>query len=196
MADMVGLDLGWRARKMMGGSNDVTARITDELCELGRYGQKNGKGYYQYKDGDRTPLLDSVADEVIAKVRDELGYATKSFSDEEVLKRCIYPLVNIGAKLLEEGHALRASDIDTVYVNGYGFPSYVGGPMWYADVQGLPAVLSDIERFYEETGDDVWQPADLLRTLVRDGKNFASLVYLFSRLILYNLFDSSPTLGF
>ncbi len=176
MADMVGLDLGWRARKMMGGSNDVTARITDELCELGRYGQKNGKGYYQYKDGDRTPLLDSVADEVIAKVRDELGYATKSFSDEEVLKRCIYPLVNIGAKLLEEGHALRASDIDTVYVNGYGFPSYVGGPMWYADVQGLPAVLSDIERFYDETGDDVWRPAELLRTLVRDEKNFASLV--------------------
>ena len=175
MADMVGLDLGWRARKMMGGSNDVTARIPDELCELDRYGQKNGKGYYQYKEGDRKPLPDPIADDVIARVREELGYATKVFSDEEVLKRCIYPLVNIGAKLLEEGHALRAGDIDTVYVNGYGFPAYVGGPMWFADVQGLDNVLADIERFHEETGDDVWQPADLLRSLVREGKNFASL---------------------
>ena len=175
MADMVGLDLGWRARKMMGGSNDVTARIPDELCELDRYGQKNGKGYYQYKEGDRKPLPDPIADDVIARVREELGYATKAFSDEEVLKRCIYPLVNIGAKLLEEGHALRAGDIDTVYVNGYGFPAYVGGPMWFADVQGLDNVLADIERFHEETGDDVWQPAGLLRSLVREGKSFASL---------------------
>ena len=92
-----------------------------------------------------------------------------------MLKRCIYPLVNIGAKLLEEGHALRAGDIDTVYVNGYGFPAYVGGPMWFADVQGLDNVLADIERFHEETGDDVWQPANLLRSLVREGKSFASL---------------------
>ena len=175
MADMVGLDLGWRARKMMGGSNDVTARIPDELCELDRYGQKNGEGYYRYKEGDRTPVPDPVVDEVIARVREELGYASKSFSDDEVLKRCIYPLVNIGAKLLEEGHALRAGDIDTVYVNGYGFPSYLGGPMWYADVQGLDGVLADIERFYEETGDDVWRPAELLHSLVKDGKNFASL---------------------
>jgi len=175
MADMVGLDLGWRARKMTGGSNDVTARIPDELCELDRYGQKNGRGYYQYKEGDRTPIPDPLADEVINKVRGELGYVSKSFSDEEILKRCIYPLVNIGAKLMEEGYALRAGDIDTVYVNGYGFPSYIGGPMWYADAQGLPDVLTDIERFYEESGDDVWQPAELLCRLVREGKNFASL---------------------
>ena len=175
MADMVGLDLGWRARKMTGGSNDVTARIPDELCELDRYGQKNGRGYYQYKEGDRTPIPDPLADEVINKVRGELGYVSKSFSDEEILKRCIYPLVNIGAKLMEEGYALRAGDIDTVYVNGYGFPSYIGGPMWYADAQGLPDVLTDIERFYEESGDDVWQPAELLCRLVRVGKNFASL---------------------
>ena len=175
MADMVGLDLGWRARKMTGGSNDVTARIPDELCELDRYGQKNGRGYYQYKEGDRTPIPDPLADEVINKVRGELGYVSKSFSDEEILKRCIYPLVNIGAKLMEEGYAFRAGDIDTVYVNGYGFPSYIGGPMWYADAQGLPDVLTDIERFYEESGDDVWQPAELLCRLVREGKNFASL---------------------
>ena len=82
--------------------------MPDELCELGRYGQKNGKGYYQYKEGDRTPLPDPIADEVIARIREELGYVGRSFSDKEVLKRCIYPLVNIGAKLLEEGHALRA----------------------------------------------------------------------------------------
>lgn len=175
MNDMVGLDLGWRARKMMGGTNEVTARIPDELCELGRYGQKNGKGYYRYEEGDRTPLPDPEADAVIAKVSEDLGYTRKDFSDDEILKRCMYPLVNIGAKLLQEGHALRAGDIDTVYVNGYGFPTYVGGPMWFADTQGLDNVLADIERFYEETGEDVWQPADLLRKLVAEGKNFASL---------------------
>ncbi len=175
MNDMVGLDLGWRARKMMGGSNEVTARIPDELCELGRYGQKNGKGYYQYSEGDRTPRPDPEADAVIAKVSEDLGYARRDFSDDEILKRCMYPLVNIGARLLEEGHALRAGDIDTVYVNGYGFPTYVGGPMWFADSQGLDNVLADMERFFKETGDEVWKPSDLLKTLVSEGKNFASL---------------------
>ena len=175
MNDMVGLDLGWRARKMMGGSNEVTARIPDELCELGRYGQKNGKGYYQYAEGDRTPRPDPEADAVIAKVSEDLGYTRRDFSDDEILKRCMYPLVNIGAKLLEEGHALRAGDIDTVYVNGYGFPTYVGGPMWFADTQGLDNVLADMERFFEETGDEVWEPSDLLKKLVSEGKNFASL---------------------
>ena len=175
MNDMVGLDLGWRARKMMGGSNEVTARIPDALCELGRYGQKNGKGYYQYVEGDRTPRPDPEADEVIRKVASELGYPPKTFTDEEIRKRCLYPLINIGAKLLEEGHALRASDIDTVYVNGYGFPTYVGGPMWYADTQGLANVLADIKRFHAETGDDVWKPAPLLEKLVAEGKTFAQL---------------------
>ncbi|MDP5059585.1 MAG: 3-hydroxyacyl-CoA dehydrogenase NAD-binding domain-containing protein [Pseudomonadales bacterium] len=175
MNDMVGLDLGWRARKMMGGSNEVTARIPDALCELGRYGQKNGKGYYQYAEGDRTPRPDPEADEVIRKVASELGYPPKTFTDEEIRKRCLYPLINIGAKLLEEGHALRASDIDTVYVNGYGFPTYVGGPMWYADTQGLASVLADIKRFHAETGDDVWKPAPLLEKLVAEGKTFAQL---------------------
>jgi len=175
MNDMVGLDLGWRARKMVGGSNEVTARIPDELCELGRYGQKNGKGYYRYEEGNRTPLADPEADAVITRVAEELGYTPKDFSDEEILKRCMYPLVNIGAKLLEEGHALRAGDIDTVYVNGYGFPTHVGGPMWFADSQGLDKVLADMERFFEETGDDVWKPSDLLKKLAGEGKNFASL---------------------
>ena len=175
MNDMVGLDLGWRARKMMGGTNEVTARIPDELCELDRYGQKNGKGYYQYAEGDRTPRPDPEADAVIAKVSEDLGYTRRDFSDDEIMKRCMYPLVNIGAKLLEEGHALRAGDIDTVYVNGYGFPTYVGGPMWFADTQGLHNVLADMERFFEETGDEVWKPSDLLKKLVSEGKNFASL---------------------
>ncbi|MBT3710225.1 MAG: 3-hydroxyacyl-CoA dehydrogenase, partial [Gammaproteobacteria bacterium] len=151
------------------------ARIPDEHCELGRYGQKNGKGYYQYAEGDRTPRPDPIADEVVAKVAKDSGLKQKAFSDDEILKRCIYPLVNIGAKLLEEGHALRAGDIDTVYVNGYGFPTYVGGPMWFADTQGLDTVLADIERFYDETGDAVWQPSELLKKLVAEGKTFASL---------------------
>jgi 3-hydroxyacyl-CoA dehydrogenase len=160
---------------MVGGSNEITARIPDELCELGRYGQKNGKGYYQYAEGDRTPRPDPIADEVVAKVAKDSGLKQKAFSDDEILKRCIYPLVNIGAKLLEEGHALRAGDIDTVYVNGYGFPTYVGGPMWFADAQGLDTVLADIERFYDETGDAVWQPSELLKKLVAEGKTFASM---------------------
>ncbi len=175
MADMVGLDLGWRARKMMGGSNEITARIPDELCELGRYGQKNGKGYYRYEEGDRTPIPDEEANAVILRVSEELGYTRREFSDEEILKRCMYPLVNIGARLLEEGHALRAGDIDTVYVNGYGFPTYIGGPMWYADKQGLGNVLADIRRFHEESGDEVWKPAALLERLVAEGRTFASL---------------------
>ena len=175
MNDMVGLDLGWRARKMMGGSNEVTARIPDELCELGRYGQKNGKGFYQYAEGDRTPRPDPEADAIIAKVSADLGYTRRDFSDDEILKRCMYPLINIGAKLLEEGHALRAGDIDTVYVNGYGFPTFVGGPMWFADTQGLENVLADMERFFEETGDEVWKPSGLLKKLVSEGKSFSSL---------------------
>ncbi|MDE0757274.1 MAG: 3-hydroxyacyl-CoA dehydrogenase NAD-binding domain-containing protein [Pseudomonadales bacterium] len=175
MADMVGLDLGWRARKMRGGSNEVTSRIPDELCELGRYGQKNGLGYYRYEQGSRVPIADSTADEVIARVSEELGYQRKFFSDKEILKRCIYPLINIGAKLLEEGHALRAGDIDTVYVNGYGFPTHVGGPMWFADAQGLDKVLADIKRFYDETGADIWKPAALLSQLAAEGKTFTSL---------------------
>ena len=175
MADMVGLDLGWRARKMRGGSNEITARIPDALCELDRYGQKNGLGYYRYEAGDRTPIVDPIALEVIEKVSDDLGYARKQFTEDEILKRCIYPLVNIGAQLLDEGHALRAGDIDTVYVNGYGFPTHVGGPMWFADAQGLSSVLADIRRFYEETGDEAWKPAPLLERLVAEGKTFASL---------------------
>jgi len=175
MADMVGLDLGWRARKMQGGSNEITARIPDALCELDRYGQKNGLGYYRYEAGSRAPIPDPVSLEVIERVSGDLGYKRKAFSDDEILKRCIYPLVNIGAQLLDEGHALRAGDIDTVYVNGYGFPSHIGGPMWFADAQGLDQVLSDIRRFHEETGDDAWKPAPLLERLVAEGKSFASL---------------------
>ena len=160
---------------MVGGSNEITARIPDELCEAGRYGQKNGKGYYLYEEGSRRPLPDPEADEIIQRVAKEAGYVSKTFSDEEIRKRCIYALINVGAKLLEEGHALRAGDIDTVYVNGYGFPAFVGGPMWYADQEGLSSVLADIERFYAETGDESWKPAELLRQLAAEGKNFASL---------------------
>jgi 3-hydroxyacyl-CoA dehydrogenase len=174
MADMVGLDLGWRARKMAGGSNDVTARVPDALCELGRYGQKNGKGYYLYKEGDRTPQQDPVAEEVIRKVCKELNMPTKEFSDEEILKRCIYPLINIGANILEDGMALRPSDIDTVYLNGYGFPAYTGGPMWYADQVGLDNILKDLERFHADLG-EFWKPSPLIVRLVAEGKNFASL---------------------
>lgn len=174
MADMVGLDLGWRARKMVGGSNEITVRVGDELCELGRYGQKNGKGYYRYEAGSRSPLPDPEADEVVRRVAEASGIPQKTFTDDEIRKRCLYPLINIGAQLLEEGHALRAGDIDTVYVNGYGFPAHVGGPMWFADQQGLANVLADLNRFYAETGDEAWRPAALLEQLVADGQTFAN----------------------
>ena len=111
---------------------------------------------------------------MIKKVCADLGLETKEFTDEEILKRCIYPLINIGANILEDGMALRPSDIDTVYLNGYGFPAYTGGPMWYADQVGLENIVKDLETFHAELG-DFWEPSPLLRRLVAEGKTLASL---------------------
>ena len=170
MADLVGLDLGWRARKMAGGSNEITARITDAICEQGHYGQKNGKGYYEYAEGSRVGTPSADVEELIVKVSKELGIQRRDIGDEEILDRCMLPLVNIGAKILDEKMAIRASDIDIVYINGYGFPQWRGGPMFYGSSRGLDQVLARLQEFEAAHG-DFWQPAKLIEQLVKEGKN-------------------------
>lgn len=178
MNDLVGLDLGWRARKLSGMAPDdvpITARVADKLCELERFGQKTNRGYYIYPEGSRAGQADPEVVEIVEQTSAELGITRRPIDDEEVLKRCLYPLINEGAKILEDGIAIRPCDIDIVYINGYGFPEVTGGPMFWADQQGLDNILADIKKFQEEYGGDVWEPAPLLERLVAEGKNFASL---------------------
>jgi 3-hydroxyacyl-CoA dehydrogenase len=178
MNDLVGLDLGWRARKLAGVAPEdvpITARVADKLCELGRYGQKTSRGYYIYPEGSRAGQPDPEVVALVEETSRELGIERHSISDEEVLKRCLYPLINEGARILEEGIAIRPCDIDIVYINGYGFPEVTGGPMFWADQQGLDQVLADIKRFGEIYGGPAWEPAPLLEKLVAEGKGFASL---------------------
>ncbi len=177
MNDLVGLDLGWRARKMSGMKPEdvpMTARVVDKLCELGRFGQKTNAGYYRYAEGSRQGTPDPDVANLIVATSKELGIARREIGDEEVLKRCLYPLINIGAQLLESGVALRASDIDVVYVYGYGFPKYRGGPMYYADQIGLDGIYQDVLKFHQEYG-EAWKPSPLLARLAKAGKTFASL---------------------
>ncbi len=169
MNDLVGLDLGWRARKLSGMKPEdvpITARVADKLCELERFGQKNG--------GSRAGTPDPEVVELIEQTSAELGIKRRKIDDDEVLKRCLYPLVNEGCRILEDGIALRASDIDIVYLNGYGFPEVTGGPMFWAEQQGLANVLADIEKFHAEYG-DAWRPSELLKRLVAEGKGFSSI---------------------
>ena len=175
MNDLVGLDLGWRARKMGGvadADKPLTAVVPDRLCDLGRYGQKTNAGFYRYAEGSRQGQPDPEVAELIERTSAELGIERREIEDDEVLKRCLYPLVNIGAQLLDDGIALRASDIDVVYVYGYGFPKYRGGPMYYADQVGLDAVYRDIVSFHQLYG-DAWRPAPLLKRLAEEGGSFA-----------------------
>jgi 3-hydroxyacyl-CoA dehydrogenase len=177
MNDLVGLDLGWRARKLSGVKPEdvpITARVADKLCEMERFGQKSNRGYYIYPEGSRAGQPDPEVVELVVQTSAELGIQRREIDDDEVLKRCLYPLVNEGARVLEEGIALRPCDIDIVYINGYGFPEVTGGPMFWADKQGLDRILADIRRFQEEYG-DFWKPAPLLERLVAEGKTFASL---------------------
>ena len=174
MNDLVGLDLGWRARKMAGvadADKPLTAVVPDKLCELGRYGQKTNAGYYSYPEGSRRGEPDPDVARIIEETSAELGIARREVGDAEVLKRCLYPLINIGAQLLDDGVALRASDMDVVYVYGYGFPKYRGGPMYYADQVGLENVYRDILALHQEYG-DAWRPAPLLRRLADEGGSF------------------------
>ncbi|WAI80906.1 MULTISPECIES: 3-hydroxyacyl-CoA dehydrogenase NAD-binding domain-containing protein [Achromobacter] len=177
MADMAGLDISWAFRKRMAPTRPAHlrySRVADSLCEQGRFGQKTGSGFYRYEAGSREPLEDPQVLALIEQCARQDGIARRDITDEEIVQRTMYALVNEGARILEEGIARRASDIDVIYVNGYGFPAYRGGPLFYADEQGLPAVLATIRRFHEAHG-ELWQPAPLLERLVAEGKRFADL---------------------
>jgi len=174
MADMAGLDISWAARKRLAPTRPAHlrySRVADSLCEQGRLGQKTGAGFYRYAPGSRDPLPDPEVDALIARCAREDGIARRDISDAEIVQRTVYALVNEGAKILEEGIAARASDIDVIYANGYGFPIHRGGPMFYASQVGLPEVLQTIERFHREHG-ELWTPAPLLRRLAQEGRDF------------------------
>ena len=175
MGDLAGLDIGWatRKRKAVEAGVEMKPIVADKLCEAGRFGQKTGAGWYRYEAGNRTPLPDSVTEQLIADYRAAHGITPRKISDEEIVERCIFALVNEGARILEEGIAARASDIDLVYLNGYGFPLHRGGPMLYADTVGLPQVVRSLRRFAAEPGaDGSWQPAPLLVRLAEEGRSF------------------------
>lgn len=176
MSDLAGLDIGWRVRKRRYAGGRPPRRystIADTLCEAGRFGQKTGAGYFRYADGDRTPIPDPFVDDVIARAAVAAGIAQREISDAEIVKRCLYPLVNEGAKILEEGIAARPGDIDVVYCNGYGFPTWRGGPLRWADSVGIRAVYADIVRFRDTFG-EAWEPAGLLRELAASGGTFGA----------------------
>lgn len=175
MGDLAGLDIGWATRKRKAAEAGVELKpiVADKLCEAGRFGQKTGAGWYRYEAGKRDPIPDAMTEQLINEYRAANGITPRKVEDSEVVERCIFALVNEGARILEEGIAARASDIDLVYLNGYGFPAHRGGPMLYADTVGLPNVVRTLRRFAAEPGaDPSWQPAPLLVKLAEEGKTF------------------------
>ena len=174
MGDMAGLDVGWRVRKERAKTrptNQRTSPIADRICERGRFGQKTGAGFYHYEKGSRTPLPDPEIETLIEEVSAELGIERRAIDDQEIVERCIYPLINEGAKILEEGIALRAADVDIIWILGYGFPVYRGGPMFYADTLGTKVVFEAMSRLYDVHG-EMLKPAPLLERLAKEGKGF------------------------
>jgi len=170
MSDLAGLDIGWRSRKDFGGR----APVADALAEMGRFGQKTGRGFFVYSDGARTGTRDPEVDALIEKTAAEHGIARRTFSPDEIVARLMYPMVNEGARILEEGIAARPGDIDTIWINGYNWPAWRGGPMHWADTVGLKHVAEALTRFARETGDDSQEPAPLLRELADSGGTFAA----------------------
>ena len=170
MMDLVGLDLGWRARKLGGKESPLHAKIGDELCEQNRYGQKNGAGYYNYSEGSRAPNPAPENEATYEKISAENGFTRRDISDEEIVDRCILALINEGADILSEGVAQRAADIDVVYINGYGFPIWRGGPMHHANAMGLDVVIEKLNKYREITGNDVYKPSEMLLKLAESGE--------------------------
>ncbi len=174
VGDLAGLDVGWRIRKEYKHLEKPGVRqplAEDRLCEMGRYGQKTGAGWYKY-DENRRAIPDPAVAELVRNAAAEAGIKQREISKEEIVDRLIYALVNEGARILEEGYALRSVDIDIIYINGYGFPAHRGGPMWYADTVGLKNVLARINEFHRQHG-ELWEPAPLLKRLAEEGKGFA-----------------------
>jgi 3-hydroxyacyl-CoA dehydrogenase len=176
VGDLAGLDVGWRIRKEYRHLEKPGVRqpiAEDKLCEMGRYGQKTGAGWYKY-DADRRAIPDPEVARLVSQWAAEAGIRQRQISKDEIVDRCIYALVNEGARILEEGYALRAVDIDIIYLTGYGYPGYRGGPMWYADTVGLKGVYDRICEFHAQHG-SWWEPAPLLEKLAKEGKKFADV---------------------
>ena len=176
MSDLAGNDIGWyiRKRRYIEKPEVVYSRTADLLCEMGRFGQKTGGGWYDYKEGDRKASPSALVNEMIIKHSADIGVERRQVGEQEIVERLVYALVNEGALILEEGIALRASDIDMVYLTGYGFPLHRGGPMFYADTVGLANVLGTIEKFARGRHGEAWKPAPLLARLAAEGKGFNS----------------------
>jgi 3-hydroxyacyl-CoA dehydrogenase len=176
VGDLAGNDIGWaiRKRRYVERPHVRYSRIADRLCEQGRFGQKTGMGWYRYEAGRRDAFPDPAVEKLVEDYRQEIGITPRQIGDQEIVERCVFALVNEGARILEEGIALRASDIDLVYLNGYGFPPQRGGPLFYADTFGLANVVRVMERFALNPHADpgVWQPAPLLAKLASQGKTF------------------------
>ena len=169
MMDLVGLDLGWRARKLGGKESPLHAKIGDELCEQNRFGQKSNAGYYNYSEGSRAPNPAPENEKTYEKISSENGFIRRDISDEEIVDRCILALINEGADILSEGVAQRAADIDVVYINGYGFPIWRGGPMHHANAMGIDKVVEKLNKYREITGNDVYKPSEMLVNLAESG---------------------------
>jgi len=167
MSDLAGLDIGWSKE------NSKSSTIREVLCEMDRRGQKSGSGYYDY-DENRNAIPSPVVEKIILDFAAQQGINRRDISDEEILERCVYPMINEGAKILEEGMAIRASDVDIVWLNGYGWPLYRGGPMFYGDLIGLPKVLEKMKTFQAQMGEE-FKPSALLERLVAEGKSFKDL---------------------
>jgi 3-hydroxyacyl-CoA dehydrogenase len=174
VGDLAGLDVGWRIRKEYRHLERPGIRqpfAGDRLCEMGRFGQKTGTGWYKY-DENRRAIPDPEVTALVRKWAAEAGIPQRQISRDEIVDRCLYALVNEGARILEEGYALGAVDIDIIYINGYGFPAHRGGPMWYADTVGLENVYNRVLEFHKQHG-ELWEPAPLLKRLAEEGKTFA-----------------------
>ena len=175
MSDLAGLDIGYSIRLERRKAGDPDAQELswlDKLAEQGRYGQKTQAGVYKYEEGDRTPKPDPVTAEIIDQHRKDKGITPRQVTDQEVLERCMYVMVNEGSKILEEGIAARALDVDVVWIYGYGFPVYRGGTMFWADQVGLKEIHDRVSQFYKEQGGEQWKPSPLLEQLAKEGKGF------------------------
>jgi 3-hydroxyacyl-CoA dehydrogenase len=178
IGDLAGLDIGWRVRKRQAATRRQDLRyspIADRLCEMGRFGQKTGAGWYRYEKGSRTPVPDPEVEALVRSVSAELGFTRREITDEEIVVRCFGALVNEGALLLEEGVAARAGDIDVIWIHGYGFPRHLGGPMHWAGDFGLKKIADALTRMHE-TQSDLARPSALLQQLARDGRTFSESV--------------------
>ena len=175
MYDVVGIDLEWRARELSGqGQDDPAVQVDNRLCELGRFGQKSGRGYYRYAPGSRQAEHDPVVDGLVQMQSERLGFTRRDIGSEEILERCLLALVNEGAKILEENIAANSRDIDLVYLNGYGFPAERGGPMSWADGEGVAAIHQRLLQLTERFGAH-WQPAALIERLAAENKYFSDV---------------------